>query len=80
MEGVKESLSLEQSERAAGERDELKRLTTQVELERLTNYPMVEMMNYPRLEMIQYHRVEMESFTNYPRVVSSTTTAANNGC
>merc|ERR1719341_2800245 len=31
MEGVKESLSLEQSERAAGERDELKRLTNQVE-------------------------------------------------
>jgi len=37
MEGVKESLSLEQSERAAGEKDELKRLTNQVELERLTN-------------------------------------------
>ena len=37
MEGVKESLSLEQSERAAGERDELKRLTNQVELKRLTN-------------------------------------------
>jgi len=31
MEGVKESLSLEQSERAAGEKDELKRLTNQVE-------------------------------------------------
>ena len=35
MEGVKESLSLEQSERAAGEKEELKRLTNQVE--RLTN-------------------------------------------